>query len=232
MGGQADLTYFDRVVGFGSDRSRHGAWVTTRRMSTVDTDVRSRFVHTDTRGVLQPGTLYSDSRILFLNRAVFCWNYATSTGWPVHRSYSRIYMIYDIISLIAEWCVYSMISYVQIAINRPAGRRHKRRLKLSILGSHVSETVDTHSRRREHSREYIASFQTRVKVCAREYACEMCSRRRIFLGVRTSTKIASRQSSTPSPFAPATENASTRLVSRICQHHRTPFARRRTFSVH
>ena len=85
-----------------------------------------------------------------------------------------------------------MISYVQIAINRPAGRRHKRRLKLSILGSHVSETVDTHSRRREHSREYIASFQTRVKVCAQRIWTRNCA-----LGVESSSASGLRRKSLP-----------------------------------
>ena len=82
--GQADLTYFDRIVGFGADRSRHGAWVTTRRIIMVDTEARSRFGHTDTRGVLQPGLLCSDSRNLFLNRAIFfeiMWHLSAHIIW-------------------------------------------------------------------------------------------------------------------------------------------------------
>jgi len=97
-----------------------------------------------------------------------------------------LYDIYHVISLIS-----GIMCLVCANRSGTAGRRYKRRLKLSILGSHVSETVDTHSRRREHSREYIASFHTRVKVFAQEYGRKLCSRRRIFLGVRTSTKIAS-----------------------------------------
>lgn len=98
--GQADLTYFDRIVGFGADRSRHGAWVTTRRIIMVDTEARSRFGHTDTRGVLQPGLLCSDSRNLFLNRAIFL----KSCDIYRHISYDMISyqdtILYDIISCV------------------------------------------------------------------------------------------------------------------------------------